>query len=191
MFKATLVVLGSLTMVGCASITGSKNQPVSVSAVCEGNVVNSAMCILTNDKGQWFVQTPGSVVIQKAYGDLAITCKKEGMNGTAVFQSNSTGATWGNIVAGGLIGYAVDASTGSGFDYSPNMTIVMTGNCTADATKRLSVSSQGGLPPDAPASGQTGASAADRLMKLKELFDQNLMTKEEYENRRKTILDGL
>jgi len=61
-----------ITLTGCASITGSKNQPVSVNAVCDGQPVVEASCTLMNDKGSWYVKTPGSVMIQKAYGDLAV-----------------------------------------------------------------------------------------------------------------------
>lgn len=45
--------------------------------------------------------------------------------------------------------------------------------------------------PGAPAAGQAGAGAADRLKQIKELLDRNLITKDEYETRRKAILDGL
>ena len=116
-------------LTGCASITGSKNQPVSITTACDGVLVNGAMCTLTNDKGQWFAQTPGSVMIQKAYGDLSVVCKKGEATGTAVFQSKSNGGVWGNLIVGGVIGYAVDASSGAGFDYPPMMSIAMNGTC--------------------------------------------------------------
>lgn len=36
-----------------------------------------AVCKLSNDKGTWYVSgTPGSVTIQRAYGDLIVTCEK-------------------------------------------------------------------------------------------------------------------
>jgi len=120
-------------MVGCASITGSKNQPISITSVCEGVVVTNATCTLMNDKGTWFLQTPGSVMIQKAYGDLSVTCKKENAVGNGAFQSKSNGGVWGNILAGGIIGYAVDASSGAGFDYPPTMTVVLSPPCPANS----------------------------------------------------------
>jgi hypothetical protein len=123
------VVLFSL--VGCASITGSKNQPISITSVCEGVVVSNASCTLMNDKGTWYVQTPGSVMIQKAYGDLSVTCKKESAVGNGAFQSKSNGGVWGNVLAGGIIGYAVDASSGAGFDYPPTMTVALSPPCPA------------------------------------------------------------
>ena len=131
LFRASFVSLPAIALIaGCASITGSKNQPVSVTTACDGGLISGAMCTLSNDKGQWFVQTPGSVTVQKAYGDLSVVCTKGDMKGTAIFQSKSNGGVWGNILLGGPIGYAVDANSGAGFDYPPTMAIAMTGTCT-------------------------------------------------------------
>ena len=117
---------------GCASITGSKNQPVSVSAVCNGAPVNLATCTLMNDKGSWYSQTPGSVMVQKAWGDLAVDCKKEQSYGNAKFESSANLGVWGNIVFGGLIGFAIDASSGAGFDYPSNMMVSLNQPCPED-----------------------------------------------------------
>jgi len=121
-----LILLLTVLMTGCASITGSRNQPISVTTSHEGKPINGAYCTLVNDKGTWYVNTPGSVMILKAYGDMSATCKKdESHAGAATFQSANEGAVWGNIVAGGLIGYAVDASTGAGFSYPSTLNIEM------------------------------------------------------------------
>jgi hypothetical protein len=124
---ALLVAAASST--GCASITGSKNQPVSMNAVCNAEPVNGANCTLSNDKGQWYVNTPGSVMIQKSGGDLAVSCKKQESAGGGTFVSKANGGIWGNILAGGIIGYAIDAGSGAGFDYPPNMTVIMNPPC--------------------------------------------------------------
>ena len=124
---AMLAVAASST--GCASITGSKNQPVSMNAVCNAEPVNGANCTLSNDKGQWFLTTPGSVMIQKSGGDLAVSCKKQESAGGGTFVSKANGGIWCNILAGGIIGYAIDAGSGAGFDYPPNMTVIMNPPC--------------------------------------------------------------
>ena len=124
-------LIAASSMTGCASITGSRNQPVSVTCTSEGKPVNGANCSLMNDKGQWFVTTPGTVMLQKAYGDLAITCKKDDATGAATFKSASEGAVWGNVIAGGLIGYAVDASSGAGFSYPQSMNVNLGGGSAA------------------------------------------------------------
>lgn len=111
---------------GCASITGSKNQPVSVTATHNGKPIEGADCVLTNDKGTWYVKSPGSTVIQKSGADLVITCNKDGMPaGSAAAKSSANGGVWGNILFGGIIGYAIDASTGAAFDYPTSMGVQM------------------------------------------------------------------
>ncbi len=139
-----LLLVAISNMMGCASITGSRNQPVSVTCTADGKPVNGANCSLINDKGQWFVTTPGTVMIQKAYGDLAISCKKDDATGTATFKSTSEGAVWGNVIAGGLIGYAVDASSGAGFAYPQSMNVILSSGSTTGTTetKPISVEAQ-------------------------------------------------
>jgi hypothetical protein len=135
MKKITLIILMAMVslVTGCASITGSKNQPISVSAVCGGEPVDGANCTLMNDKGTWYVKTPGSVMIQKSYGDLAVDCRKDSSAASGKFQSKSNGGVWGNIIAGGIIGYAVDAGSGAGFDYPPTMTVSLNEPCPTKA----------------------------------------------------------
>jgi len=122
----SLISALAISIFGCASITGSKNQPISVTTTFEGKPIIGAACTLVNDKGTWYVTTPGSVVILKAYGDLSATCKKEETHaGAATFQSANEGSVWGNVLAGGFIGYAVDANTGAGFSYPPTLNVDM------------------------------------------------------------------
>ena len=126
LLKLALLAAPLLLQIGCASITGSRNQPISGTTTHEGKPIVGAYCTLVNDKGTWYVNTPGSVVILKAYGDMSATCKKEESHaGAATFQSANEGSVWGNVLAGGLIGYAVDAGTGAGFSYPPTLNIEM------------------------------------------------------------------
>ena len=124
--RFSFYIIASLVASGCASITGSKNQPLSVTTTFEGKPIIGAYCTLSNDKGTWYVTTPGSVVVMKAYGDMTATCKKEESHaGVATFQSANEGSVWGNVLAGGFIGYAVDANTGAGFSYPPTLNVEM------------------------------------------------------------------
>ncbi len=138
---ALFLTLFIFTMTGCASITSGKHQAVSINAICEGEPVNDASCTLMNDKGSWHVKTPGSVMIQKAYGDLAVDCKKGGAVTSSKFKSKNNAGVWGNILAGGLIGYAVDASSGAGFDYPSPMTVTMNPPCPGKANALTAKSS--------------------------------------------------
>ncbi|HZZ92298.1 MAG TPA: hypothetical protein VFE23_07035 [Usitatibacter sp.] len=102
---------------GCASIVSGHNQPLSVNTPeCEG-----ASCTLTNSKGTWYVKSPGSVTVHRAYGDLMVTCSKEGyMSATSSVASSTKGMAFGNILFGGVIGAGVDIGTGAAYDY-PNV----------------------------------------------------------------------
>lgn len=116
--RAAIAGLSLMGITGCASVTGSKMEPVSVQTYYKGTEVSGINCKLLNDKGTWFVTTPGSVVIQKSYENLDINCSKDGYEpGSAIVKSASNGAVWGNLIAGGGIGYVIDRSSGAGFDY--------------------------------------------------------------------------
>ena len=115
---------------GCASVTGSQNQSVTVIAICESSkVVKGAFCTLSNSKGQWFIESPGAVVVQKAYGDMQVSCKLADSNGSLALSSSNNGNIWGNVLYGGVIGAAIDSGTGAGFNYPSTVTVNMTGNC--------------------------------------------------------------
>ena len=119
-------ILALLAVTGCASVTGSKLQPVSVQTIEDSKEVAGAGCTLTNDAGKWFVTSPGSVTIQKSTGDLAVECVREKDSvGHENIVSKSNGAVWGNIILGGGIGYIVDRNTGAGFDYPNTITVIL------------------------------------------------------------------
>ncbi len=118
------------SMTGCASITGSKNQPVSVTAICEGVQVQGANCTLTNDKNVSYLTTPGTTLVQKSTSDLSVTCTKENVQSNpAIVKSTSNANIWGNLLLGGPIGAAVDAGTGAGFDYPPMINVTFNSPC--------------------------------------------------------------
>ena len=123
--KKIFSIVMLLALTGCASITGSKLQPLSVQTIQDGKEVAGVGCTLTNDAGKWFVTTPGSVTVQKSTGDMAVDCTKEELRGHENLVSKSNGAVWGNIIAGGGIGYIVDRNTGAGFDYPNNVTVIL------------------------------------------------------------------
>jgi len=121
-----LAIASLLTVTGCASIAGEKMQPVSVQTIQDNKEVAGVGCTLINDAGKWFVTTPGSVVVHKSTGDLAVDCSKDSNTaGHETIVSKSNGAVWGNIIAGGGIGYIVDRNTGAGFDYPNSITVVL------------------------------------------------------------------
>ena len=123
----SIAVLGAVTMFsGCASIIGGSSKLVSVQTTKGESMVAGAMCTLTNDKGIWFVTSPGTVSIHRAYDDLSVICKKEGEEpGAMTIKSSTKGMAYGNILAGGIIGAAVDMGTGAAYDYPSLITVSM------------------------------------------------------------------
>jgi hypothetical protein len=77
--RYTAILVASLAISGCASITGSEMQSVSLNTkTAEGQVVDKANCTLKNDKGAWEAVTPGFVSIRRSAEDLMVECKKAG-----------------------------------------------------------------------------------------------------------------
>ncbi len=114
--RALFLVLFLTTLGGCASITTGQNQSVSV----DTGTHSGAVCSLSNDEGTWYVNsTPGSVTIKRAYSDLTVNCKKDDKTGIATVKSRTKGMAFGNILAGGIIGGAIDCGTGAAYDYPP------------------------------------------------------------------------
>lgn len=115
---------------GCASVTSGVTQQVKVTPVCEGAIV-AASCELSNDKGRWNVQAPGSLTIGKSYGDLAVACRRARSTGSASFVSKSNNNIAGNIILGGVIGAALDSANGAGFNYPEELPVVLRPPCEA------------------------------------------------------------
>lgn len=113
---------------GCASIVSGHNQSLSVNTPgC-----SPANCQLTNTKGTWFVTTPGSVVVRRAYGNLSVVCTKDGYVPASSSVASSTKAmAFGNIILGGVIGAAVDMGTGAAYDYPEVISVALV--CGPDA----------------------------------------------------------
>jgi hypothetical protein len=129
---ATLTCVAALS--GCASIVGGTSQVVSVQTVKGGDELAGASCKLENDKGVWFIKTPGSVTVHRAYGELSVKCEKNGVDpGIATVKSSTKGMAFGNILFGGLIGAGVDMSTGAAYDYPALITVSMGSTTVIDA----------------------------------------------------------
>ena len=137
--RCTLAVLAmaSLLFTGCASIVTGQNQALSVETIAQnGSQVSGANCRLANDKGTWFVVTPGSATVTRSYNDINVSCSKDGHEpGILVAKSSTKVMAAGNILFGGIIGAAVDAGTGAAFDYPSLIRVIMgrSGSITAEA----------------------------------------------------------
>lgn len=119
---ALLAALG-----GCATISESNQQTLMLHTILDNREIGGAGCVLTNDKGRWFVTSPGHVTVQKSAGNLFVDCKKDGVGAgqDTVASSANASATVGNAVLTAGLGYLLDKRTGAGFDYPATVTVLM------------------------------------------------------------------
>jgi hypothetical protein len=123
----TIFVIACASLLsGCASIVNGTNQIVSVEARNNGDTVVGAKCEMDNGKGKFYVTTPGTVTVHRAYDDMQVKCEKDGMQpGMAAVKSSTKGMAFGNILFGGFIGAAVDAGSGAAYDYPTMISVIM------------------------------------------------------------------
>lgn len=146
--------------VGCASIVNGQNQSVSVEALSSADKVTGANCKLSNDKGVWYVTTPGSTTVQRSFADLAVTCEKDGLApGLLTAKSSTKAMAFGNILFGGVIGAGVDMATGAAYDY-PTLISVEMGKSGVIAPPQPAASAPAPVAPAAPAATASAAQVA-------------------------------
>ena len=75
---------------GCASVISDESQPITFLSVCGTKTVSDAECFLKNSDGDYYVKTPGTIMINKSFGDLSITCTKNNVS-ISESQSSKTG----------------------------------------------------------------------------------------------------
>lgn len=187
-----VAVVAGLTS-GCASITGSPNQSISVQAREQnGGEVTGAACELTNNKGKWFVTTPGSVMIHRSNDDMQVSCNKTGYEpGRVAVVSETKGSMFGNILLGGGIGAIVDHNNGSAYEYPAFIQILMGAFSKIEAPKtsadQAAQGSVAATPTTQPASPQP---LDDKLKELKRLYDKGLISQDVYLERQRKLLES-
>jgi len=108
---------------GCATITTSSRQSLEVTTEPAG-----AICKVTRGAEVLGVinPTPGKTDIAKGSGKLSVACAKEGyLPASAEAAAQFQGMTLGNVLLGGLVGVAVDASSGAMYFYPGSVRAVL------------------------------------------------------------------
>ena len=119
--KAVLTVIAASTVSGCASIVSDDQMNMTVESEPQG-----AECRLVNQEGTFVVKTPQTVPIDTTCKPMQVTCKLDGYKTVQQEVDYShKGAAWGNILAGGGIGYIVDRQTGAGCDYPQSILVTL------------------------------------------------------------------
>ncbi len=118
-----LLVLGTVCLSGCASILSGTSQEVMVNTNPGGarcGIYKEGERVATIDS------TPGIATVQRTKRDIWLACAKTGYQ-TATYRNHSgiANTSFGNLVAGGLIGVAVDSATGADNRYETPVNVSM------------------------------------------------------------------
>lgn len=121
-------MMSLFTIIGlasCASVTQTDTQQIAFTARDRvGRSIEKVDCHWKNSKANGTFQTPAIVNIHRDSAALQIECQHPTL-GKAVELINSRGSTAmaGNVIAGGLIGAAIDHGTGAGYQYPTTIAI--------------------------------------------------------------------
>ena len=124
MRKILTLPLALAALSGCSSIINGSTQELMINTNPSGADCAVQRQGLTIGR---VAPTPGAVTVKKTKYDIQLICTKPGYQTAQYYnRSGSEGATWGNIILGGGIGWAIDSASGSDNHYeSPvNMTMV-------------------------------------------------------------------
>jgi hypothetical protein len=123
-FVKLAVVAALAPLAACSSVIEGTSQEILVNTnpsgancvfVREGNIIARVQ------------ETPGGATIKKTKHDITVRCNKQGyMEGSYLNNSGAAGATFGNIILGGGIGWAIDSASGADnkYDGVVNMSLV-------------------------------------------------------------------
>ncbi len=163
LFVLALVV--SLTS-GCASILKGTTQTIPI------NSDPPEADILVD--GNFVGVTPLDVEMQRKRDHLVTIQKDDYRTGTVAVVKNIGGAVWGNILAGGVIGWGVDAATGAQYNLAPETIFI-----------RLDPVGEGGEQED---SSDGISDVITRLNELDLLRENDQISDEEYTRVRVALL---
>ncbi|MFV0293944.1 MAG: translation initiation factor 2 [Paracoccus sp. (in: a-proteobacteria)] len=117
MIKYVVAACAALSLTGCATITRGTEEVLVVKSIPPGAQVKMS-------NGLGCSSTPCSFKLpRKSELDILITrpgCKAQQIQVTNAMSSDGGTAIAGNIVAGGIIGIGIDASSGATQDLIPN-----------------------------------------------------------------------
>lgn len=105
--------VASLFLIGCASVLHGTHQRISVASVPPG-----AEVMVQNARAG---VTPAKIEVRRKDKDVILRFEKEGYKPVEVtLRRKVSGAVWGNIALGGVIGFIVDFANGAAYKMTPN-----------------------------------------------------------------------
>lgn len=81
--------------------------------------------------------TPGKATVPRHKDNIIVSCALDGyQQSNEVLASSFSGATFGNLLLGGIVGVVIDASSGANNQYPERIVVVMTPSIFPDAAAR-------------------------------------------------------
>jgi hypothetical protein len=125
--KILAVLFSSVCMLaaGCASVTNTDSQDINITARDKVGVpVSQTSCEWRNTKGSGNFTPPAILKVRRDYDPLQITCTHPTLGKVnELISSRGSTAMGGNVIAGGLIGAAIDHTSGAGYQYPTSLSI--------------------------------------------------------------------
>lgn len=114
------IALCALVFAGCATITKGTSETVDVRLRdCPAEMD----CTATNKKGIWEFTAPGTVRVNKSDDALHIECRSGEHVVNRRITPTSDSSIWGNVIAGGVVGAGVDASSDAHWELQDSITL--------------------------------------------------------------------
>jgi len=113
--KILTLLIFSMLFTGCASISGDDTNRLSK---IDSDPSGAACQIINSINIKRDITTPADVFLQPKYDPINISCEKKGFKRSSdVIDTTLVDAVYGNILLGGLIGVAIDHSSGQNRRY--------------------------------------------------------------------------
>jgi hypothetical protein len=134
---AAAVFVAASSLAGCSSVIEGTSQEILVNTNPAG-----ANCALEREGNiiARIPQTPGGATIKKTKHDITVRCAKDGFQeATYLNHSGAAGATFGNIILGGGVGWAIDSASGADNKYDSPVNVSLVPVLPAPAPKPTAV----------------------------------------------------
>lgn len=128
-----VAALAAPLLTACGTIVEGTHQDIAISSTPDGAHCDA---IRKGQKLGSVDSTPGKMTVRKTKDDILLKCTKVGYQESSQYlHSGMAAGTFGNIIAGGLIGWGVDSATGADNKYpeSVNVQLIPAGGTAPSA----------------------------------------------------------
>jgi len=132
-----IAVFAGFAISACATISTGTDQAVRV--ITEKDVVGASCTFLDSEGNRSYIpRTPGTTYMPRGNAPLTVTCKKPGYKpATFVVEEGMAGATMGNVILGGGIGFIFDAASGAAQRYPDEVVVWLEPEEWSDEASKL------------------------------------------------------